>query len=60
MWRTLHPKTSVVPSLPAPMLWPFLWCFAAFIVFYVALLLVRVRLEKNRAALEAAYLAVEE
>jgi len=60
MWRTLHPKTSVVPTLPGPMLWPFLWCFTAFIVLYVALLLVRVRLEASRAALEAAYLAVEE
>jgi hypothetical protein len=60
LWRTLHPKTSVVPTLPGPMLGPFLWCFTAFIVLYVALLLVRVRLEASRAALEAAYLAVED
>ncbi len=60
MWATLHPKTSVVPTLPAPMLGPFLWCFAAFIVLYVALLRVRVRLEASRAALDAAYLALEE
>jgi heme exporter protein C len=60
MWRTLHPKTSVLPTLPAPMLWPFLWCFVAFIVLSVALLLVRVRLEGSRAALDAAYLALEE
>ena len=60
MWRTLHPKTSVLPTLPAPMLWPFLWCFAAFLVLYIALLLVRVRLEASRTALDAAYLALEE
>jgi heme exporter protein C len=60
MWRTLHPKTSVLPTLPAPMLWPVLWCLAAFIILYLALLLVRVRLEASRAALEAAYLTVEE
>jgi heme exporter protein C len=60
LWATLHPKTSVVPTLPAPMLWPFLWCFAAFIALYVALLLVRVHLEASRAAVDAAFLAVED
>ncbi len=60
MWRTLHPKTSVLPTLPAPMLWPVLWCLAAFVVLYVGLLLVRVRLEASRAALDDAYLALEE
>lgn len=60
MWRTLHPKTSVLPTLPAPMLWPVLWCLAAFMLLYVSLLLVRVRLEANRAALETVYLTLEE
>jgi heme exporter protein C len=60
MWRTLHPKTSVVPTLPAPMMWPFLWCLAAFLVLYLALMLVRVRLEAQRSALDAAYLRLEE
>jgi heme exporter protein C len=60
LWRTMHPKTSVVPTLPAPMMWPFLWCFAAFLVLYLALVLVRVRLEAQRAAVDAAYLRLEE
>ena len=60
MWRTLHPKTSVVPSLPAPMMGPFLWCMAAFVVFTIALVIVRMRLELCRAALERAYVLLED
>ena len=60
MWRTLHPKTSVVPTLPAPMMGPFLWCMAAFSVFTVALVIIRMRLELSRAALERAYLLLED
>lgn len=56
----LHPKTSVVPTLPKPMAEPFLWCMVAFFVLYTALLLVRVRLEAGRAALEQAYRALED
>jgi heme exporter protein C len=60
MWRTLHPKTSVVPTLPAPMMGPFLWCMVAFTVFTVALVIVRMRLELSRAALERAYVLLED
>lgn len=60
MWRTLHPTTSVVPTLPAPMAGPLIWCFVAFILFYVAVILLRVRLESTRATLERAWLLVEE
>jgi heme exporter protein C len=60
MWRTLHPKTSVVPSLPAPMMGPFLWCMAAFVVFTIALVIIRMRLELCRAALERAYVLLED
>jgi heme exporter protein C len=59
-WRTLHPKTSVVPTLPVSMGVPLYFCWAAFTILYVALLIVRVRLEANRAALEEAYLALED
>jgi heme exporter protein C len=59
-WRTLHPKTSVVPTLPVSMGIPLYFCWAAFTILYVALLLVRVRLEASRSALEEAYLALED
>jgi heme exporter protein C len=60
LWRTLHPKTSVLPTLPSPMLVPALFCLVAFLIFYAALLMVRVRLESSRAALEHAVLMLED
>jgi heme exporter protein C len=60
LWRTLHPKTSVLPTLPSPMMGPLLWCLAAFLVLYWLLILVRVRLEASRAALDRAFLSIEE
>jgi heme exporter protein C len=56
----LHPPTSVTLTLPKPMAEPFLWCLVAFVVLYTALLLVRIRLEEGRAALEQAYRALED
>ena len=60
LWRTMHPRTSVVPTLPPTMAGPLYWCVAAFFVLYVALLLVRMRLEATRAAVDRAYLALED
>jgi heme exporter protein C len=60
LWRTMHPTTNVLPSLPGSMLRPFLWCLTAFLCFYAALLLTRVRLEASRAALDDAFAAREE
>jgi heme exporter protein C len=60
MWRTLHPKTSVLPTLPGPMAGPLIWCFIAFILLYVAVLILRVRLESAKGHLERAWLLVEE
>jgi heme exporter protein C len=60
VWRTLHPPPTVVITLPPEMLYPFLWSMLTFLVFYPVLLLVRVRLEASRAALEDAYLALED
>ena len=48
IWRTMHPPTTVVPTLPADMGRPLYWCWAAFTILYVALMLVRVRLERSR------------
>jgi heme exporter protein C len=59
-WRTIHPKTTVVPSLPPEMAWPLRWAMLAFTLLFAALLLARVRLEANRAALEEAYVALED
>jgi len=60
VWRTMHPPPTVIPTLQPEMMWPFLWSVLAFLVFYVALMFVRVRLEQSRAALEQVYLALED
>lgn len=60
LWRTMHPTTTVLPSLPPDMARPILWCLVEFFCFYTALLLVRVRLARTAAALENAYLGLEE
>lgn len=60
LWRTVHPKTTVLMTLQPSMGFPFLWCTIAFFVLYVLLLNARVRLEHRRAELEELYLAVED
>jgi heme exporter protein C len=60
MWRTLHPSTNVVPTLPSPMMGPFLWCLVGWLVLYVLLLAMRVALERRRVALDSLYLALED
>lgn len=52
VWRTMHPKTSVVPSLVPEMRFPFYWCVLAFLFLYVALLGMRVRLAEQEDALD--------
>jgi heme exporter protein C len=59
IWRTIHPKTSVVPTLPAGMPGPFWFSVAAFMLLFALLLTMRVRLEHRRAALDALYLEEE-
>jgi heme exporter protein C len=59
-WRTLHPKTSVVPTLDPSMRPAFWWCVAAFFLLYGALMAARIRLEDQRARLEELYLALED
>ncbi|MBM3809179.1 MAG: cytochrome C biogenesis protein CcmC [Acidimicrobiia bacterium] len=60
VWRTLHPMTSVVPTLPTDMGIPLWFCFAAFTMLFVALLNLRATLEHQRTRLEALYLAQDE
>jgi heme exporter protein C len=59
VWRTIHPKTTVVPTLGPGMREPFWWCALAFLLFYVALLMARAELEHQRARLDALYLELE-
>ncbi len=60
IWRTLHPKTTVVPSLEPGMRGPFWFCVLAFLLLYVGLMAVRTRLGKEQAQVEQLYLAAEE
>jgi heme exporter protein C len=57
-WRTIHPATTVVPRLPLSMGLPFWFCFTAFVLLFVLLLSLRVRLEEQRARVDALYLAM--
>jgi heme exporter protein C len=59
-WRTLHPQTSVVPSLPVSMGGPLWFCFIAFFLFFLLLMQMRVRLERQRARVEAQFLSEDE
>ena len=60
MWRTLHPRTSVVPTLPVDMGRVLLWCVIAFALLYAALMAMRVRIEDARKAIDDAYLRLED
>ena len=59
VWRTLHPKTSVVPSLAPGMRGVFWFCAAAFAVLYLLLLAARVRLANQQAEVERLYLELD-
>jgi heme exporter protein C len=59
-WRTIHPKTTVVPTLPTSMGVPFWFCFAAFFLLFVVLLRLRAQLEEQRSRLDTLYLALDE
>jgi heme exporter protein C len=59
-WRTIHPSTKVIGSLPPEMAGPFRWSVFAFLALFAALLLVRIRLESSRTALDEAFVALED
>ncbi len=56
VWRTVHPKTTVVPSLGAGMRGPFWFCVVAFVLLFLVLLALRVRLAEQQAELETLYM----
>jgi heme exporter protein C len=60
VWRTVHPKTTVVMTLQPGMRGPFWWCVAAFMLLYVLLLVARTRVETRRAELDGLFLALED
>ena len=60
IWRTIHPQTSVVPTLKAPMGVPFAWSSFAFLLLFAVLLTLRVSLAERQSALDELYLAQED
>ena len=60
IWRTIHPLTTVVPTLPVDFAVPLWYAFGGFLLLYIALLTLRVRLEEQRAAVDLLYLESEE
>ena len=60
VWRTIHPETSVVPTLNPSMGLPFWWCVVAYLVLFTAMLTTRRRLEDQRTELDELRLAYDE
>jgi heme exporter protein C len=60
IWRTIHPLTSVVPTLPVDFALALWYAFAGFLLLYIALMTLRVRIEEQRAMLDQLYLESEE
>jgi heme exporter protein C len=60
IWRTIHPKTTVVKSLQPGMRGPFWWCFATFIFLFFVLLELRLGLQRAQARLDELHLDAED
>jgi heme exporter protein C len=60
IWRTIHPLTTVVPTLPRTMAIPFWFCVTAYMLLLAVLMMLRVNLGKRQAALDELYLAYED
>jgi heme exporter protein C len=58
-WRTIHPKTSVVPTLIPAMRSVMGFCAVSFLLLFVLLLMMRVHLEERRAELDRLYLEAD-
>jgi heme exporter protein C len=58
-WRTIHPTTNVVPTLPTSFGVPLWFSAATFLLLFVLLLRMRVRLEEQRAKLDGLYLSMD-
>ena len=60
IWRTIHPLTTVVPTLPVDFALPLWYAFAGFLLLYIALMLLRMTIEQQRMAVDQLYLESEE
>jgi heme exporter protein C len=60
IWRTIHPTTNVVPTLPRDMALALLYCMVAFFLLFLELLIVRVGLAERQMTLDDLYLAGED
>jgi heme exporter protein C len=58
-WRTIHPTTNVVPTLPTSFGLPLWFSAISFLLLFVLLLRMRVRLEEQRATLDRLYLSAD-
>jgi heme exporter protein C len=58
-WRTIHPTTNVLPTLPVSMGLPVWFMAATFLLLFVLLLRMRVRLEEQRDRLDGLYLSMD-
>jgi heme exporter protein C len=59
-WRTIHPATSVVPTLPVSMGAPLWFCVTSFLLLFILMMTMRKRLEESRSRLDALHLALDE
>jgi heme exporter protein C len=60
IWRTIHPKTTVVPTLGPGMRGAFWFCVLAFLLLYLLMLSLRVALEHQRARLDELHVLADE
>jgi heme exporter protein C len=58
-WRTIHPATSVVPTLKFSMGFPLMFCVTAFVLFFILMMTLRMRLDEGRQRLDALHLALD-
>jgi len=58
-WRTIHPTTNVVPTLPTSFGVPLWFSAVTFLLLFLLLLRMRVRLEEQRARVDGLYLAMD-
>jgi heme exporter protein C len=59
-WRTIHPKTTVVPTLGPGMRGTFWFCVLAFMLLMVLIVAARVRLERQRTRVDELFLELED
>ena len=60
IWRTIHPLTTVVPTLPVDFAFPLWYAFTGFLLLYIALMTLRIDIERQRTMLDQLYLESEE